>query len=47
MVQDSKKRKKKVTTRQSKVLKVQVESTPQASEVILVNRLFWYLVYWL
>jgi hypothetical protein len=39
MVEDSKKR-KKVTTRRSKVPKMQVESTPQASEEILVNMLF-------
>jgi hypothetical protein len=38
MVQDSKNRKE--TTRRSKVLKVQVESTPRASEEILVNMLF-------
>jgi hypothetical protein len=45
MVQYSKKRKKKVTTRQSKVPKVQVESTPKASEEILVHKLFyfWYI----
>jgi fucose permease len=44
MVQDSKKRKKKVTTRQRKVPKVQVKST-QASKEILVNIffLFWYI----
>jgi hypothetical protein len=39
MVQDPKKRKKKVTTRQSKVPKVHVGSTPQALEEILVNKL--------
>jgi hypothetical protein len=44
MVQDSKKMKKKVTTRQSKVPKVQAESIPQALEEILVNRHFWSLV---
>jgi hypothetical protein len=45
MVWDLKKRKKKVTTRWSKILKVQVESTPQALEEILVNMFFyfWYV----
>jgi hypothetical protein len=37
MVQDSKKRKKKVITRRSKVSKVQAGSSPQALEEILVN----------
>jgi hypothetical protein len=39
MDQDSKKWKKKVTIRRSKVPKVHVGSTPQASEEILVNKL--------
>jgi hypothetical protein len=45
MIQDSKKKKKKITTRRSKVLKVQAESTPRASKEILVNWLLWFLVY--
>jgi hypothetical protein len=47
MVEDSKKRKKKVTTRQSKILKVHAGSTPQDSEEIPVNKLFyfWYNYY--
>jgi hypothetical protein len=40
MAQDLKKRKKKVTTRPSKVLNIHVGSTPQASEEILENKLF-------
>jgi hypothetical protein len=40
MVQVSKKRKKKVTTRRSKMPKVHAGSTPQASEEILVIKLF-------
>jgi hypothetical protein len=42
MVEDSKKRKKKVTTRQSKIPKVHAGSTPQASYEILVNKVFWF-----
>jgi hypothetical protein len=42
MVQVLKKRKKKVTTRRIKILKVRAGSTPQASEEILVNSLFCY-----
>jgi hypothetical protein len=40
MVQDSKKRKRKLTMKWSKVLKIQAESTPQASEEILVQSIF-------
>jgi hypothetical protein len=40
MAQDSKKRKKKVTTRRNKVRKIHARSTPQASEEIPVNKLF-------
>jgi hypothetical protein len=39
MIQDSKKTKRKVTTKRSKVPKIQAKSTPQASEEILVKRL--------
>jgi hypothetical protein len=39
MAQDLKKRKKKVTTRRSKVPKIHVGSTPQTSEEIPVNKL--------
>jgi hypothetical protein len=40
MVQDWRKRKRKVTTKRSKVSKIQAESTPQALEEILVQRVF-------
>jgi Trm5-related predicted tRNA methylase len=46
MVLDSKNRKRKVTTKRSKVLKMQVESTPQASEEILVKRHFLFLLHY-
>jgi hypothetical protein len=42
MAQDLKKRKKKLTTRRRKILKVHDGSTPQASEEILVNMLFYF-----
>jgi hypothetical protein len=45
MVHDSKKRKRKVTTKQSKVPKIQAESTPQVSEKILVKMLLRFLLH--
>ena len=38
MVHDSKKRKRKVTTKRSKVPKIKAELTPQASAEILVKK---------
>jgi hypothetical protein len=45
MIQDSKNRKRKVTTKRTKVPKIQAESTPQALEEILVKRAFWNLLH--
>jgi hypothetical protein len=42
MVQDSKKRKKKVTTRRIKIPKVHARSIPQASEEISVYKFFYF-----
>jgi hypothetical protein len=40
MILDSKKMKRKVTMKQSKVLKILAESTPQGSYEIMVQRIF-------
>jgi hypothetical protein len=45
MNQDSKNMKRKITTKWSMVLMIQLGSTPQASEEILVQRVFWNLSY--